>query len=305
MKSSVFPAMGTEIRLVTPRDGEGAHARALRAIVALFADTERALSRFSEASELSRLNRAGGPLVVSPLLFEALTRAGQHFVATRGRFDPAVGSDLLDAGYTRSFAPGALDRPERPSPAGEHPSFAHLQLDAARRSVLRPPGLVLDLGGFVKGWTADRAARLLPETSVIDAGGDVVLRGRGEDGEGWLLDVEDPFDAREILRTLRVSDCAVATSGVNRRRWLAGGEEQHHLIDPRTRRPSRSDLAQVTVLASSAERAEVLAKTALLLGAREGRRWLGGHPGIGALLVGRDRSVETVGRLSAGCVMEA
>jgi thiamine biosynthesis lipoprotein len=297
MKSSTFRAMGTDVRVVTPIGG--AHEDVLGAVVSTFADAERRFSRFAEDSELSRLNRATGPTVVSPLLFDALMRAKRHVEATRGLFDPAVGSDLLAAGYVRSFAPGALDRPEPARRARPHGAFADLALDAATRAVRRPPGVLLDLGGFVKGWTVDRAARLLPAVGVIDAGGDAVLRGGGAVGEGWVLDVEDPFDAGDVVRTLRVSGCAVATSGIHRRRWVAGGEEQHHLIDPRTGRPSRSDVAQVTVLAASAEEAEVLAKTALLLGAREGLRWMRARAGVRGVLVRRDRTIETVGEVEA------
>ncbi len=56
----------------------------------------------------------------------------------------------------------------------------------------------------------------------------------------------------------------MATSGRDRRRWVRGGEEQHHLIDPSTGRPSVSDLVRVTVVAGSAADAEVLAKAAFL-----------------------------------------
>lgn len=299
MKCSIFRAMGTDVRVVTPHDHRSSHEDAVRAITATFADAERCFSRFAEDSELSRLNRATGPTVVSPLLFAALSRAKRHVAATRGLFDPAMGSDLLAAGYVRSFAPHALDRPEPARPARAHGTFADLAIDAATRTVHRPPGVLLDLGGFVKGWTADRAARLLPAISVIDAGGDAVLRGGGADGDGWLLDVEDPFDADSVVWTLRVSDCAVATSGVNRRRWLSGGHEQHHLIDPRTRRPASSDVAQVTVLAKSAEEAEVLAKTTLLLGSRDGLRWMRARAGIRGVIVLRDRTIETVGEVEA------
>jgi thiamine biosynthesis lipoprotein len=40
----------------------------------------------------------------------------------------------------------------------------------------------------------------------------------------------------------------------------------HHLLDPRTRRPARTDLVQATVLTHSARTAEVLAKAAVILG---------------------------------------
>jgi thiamine biosynthesis lipoprotein len=132
---------------------------------------------------------------------------------------------------------------------------------------------------------------------MIDAGGDAALRGEGPDGAGWLVDVEDPADARRVVKTLRIRDRAVATSAPNRRRWRTGAGAAHHLIDPRTGAPASSELAQVTVVAPDAEQADVLAKVAFVLGADEGARWLGRRPGIGGVLVLRDGSSLVVGEL--------
>lgn len=59
----------------------------------------------------------------------------------------------------------------------------------------------------------------------------------------------------------------------------------HHLIDPRTGRPSQSDLHTVTVLAPTAVEAEVAAKVALILGRRAGRRYLEQRGLSGVLLI--------------------
>jgi thiamine biosynthesis lipoprotein len=175
--------------------------------------------------------------------------------------------------------------------------FDSVAVDRSRRTVALPPGVSLDFGGFIKGWTVDRAARLLPPNAAIDAGGDAMLRGAGPDGRGWIVDVEDPTDpAREVL-TLRVRDRAVATSAPNRRRWRTPSGELHHLIDPRTGRPGESDLAQVTVLGDTVEATEVLAKTVFFLGAREGARFLHRQHGVAAVLVRADGRVEVVGKL--------
>jgi thiamine biosynthesis lipoprotein ApbE len=60
----------------------------------------------------------------------------------------------------------------------------------------------------------------------------------------------------------------VATSGVNRRRWRAGGRPMHHLIDPSTGRPLAGGASQVTVFAPSVGAAEVAAKALLVAAAR-------------------------------------
>jgi thiamine biosynthesis lipoprotein len=203
---------------------------------------------------------------------------------TDGLFDPAVGGVLSAMGYDRSFAPGALDsaRPSRPPRAAR---FLDVVLEERTRTVVRPCHVLIDLGGMAKGHTVDRAALHLAEAGAIDAGGDAALRGFAPSGGAWLVEIEDPQEPSRTIATLAVSNAAVATSAPNRRWWRLGASIAHHLIDPRTGTPSTSDLLQATVTAPSAELADVLAKTAFLLGAREGRRFLEGRPGVGGVLV--------------------
>jgi thiamine biosynthesis lipoprotein len=63
-------------------------------------------------------------------------------------------------------------------------------------------------------------------------------------------------------------DGAVCTSTTLRRRWQIDGMTMHHVIDPRTGRPTCSDLSFASVIAGSARAAEVLAKSVLLAGSQ-------------------------------------
>ena len=272
-----FTAMTTEIRVVVPHVDEGEERRLAACVVARFERSEQTFSRFREQSELSAWNRAPGTFEPSEELRGALWRAARYESLTGGLFSARVGATLRAQGYDRSFAPGALDRDEPPA------------------SAPRSAGEI-DLGGMIKGWTVDRAAEELPAGSAVDAGGDMRLGGGGPDGTGWLVDVEDPRDARATLITLRVRDAAVATSAPNRRTWRRGAARTHHLIDPRTGAASESDLAQVTVVASSAERADVMAKAAFVAGRARGRALLEAV-GLGGVFVMRDGDVALVGRL--------
>jgi thiamine biosynthesis lipoprotein len=288
-----FRAMNTEIAVAAPALAPTAQEALARDIATTFDDAEQRFSRFRPDSELSRLNRDRGPTVVSQAMLDALIAARRHEIATGGLFDPAVGGALASAGYDRSFAPGRLDLDHdlsAPAPA----RFRDVVIGAATRIVHRPPHLRIDLGGIVKGRTIDLAARLLPEVGVVDAGGDAVLRGDGPDGGGWRVDVEDPRDARRVLITLLIADRAVATSAPNRRRWRAGAAWAHHLIDPRTSLPARSDLLQATAIAPTSEEADVLAKVAFLLGASAGTRFLQ-ERGAAGILVTADGEVHRVG----------
>ena len=80
-----------------------------------------------------------------------------------------------------------------------------------------------------------------------------------------------------------------------RQRRRFGALVAHHLIDPRTGAPACSDLAQVTVVAATAERADVMAKVLYLLGAAEGARVVAAQRELGAVLVTRTHEVRVVG----------
>lgn len=289
-----FHAMGTEVTVGAPELSLAEEAVLAERVASLFEAREQRFSRFRADSELSRLLASEGPTVVSPELFDALCSAKRHHLATGGLFEPAVGATLVALGYDRSFHHGRPDRAvARPAPP--YASIRELDLEPRSRTVVRPAALGLDLGGLVKGRTVDEAAALLPSFGVVEAGGDAYLRGAGPDGRGWSVEVEDPRDPSRVLVALRVADRGVATSAPNRRRWSVGGATVHHLVDPRTGAPSCSDLAQVTVVAASAELADVLAKTFFLLGRVAAREALVAFPEVGALLVGIDGGVERIG----------
>ncbi|MGH2460336.1 MAG: FAD:protein FMN transferase [Chloroflexota bacterium] len=284
-----FRAMNTDVVavVVAPDRPESATA-ALREVEALFVQVEATLSRFRPESELSQMNRrAGEPFHASPLLFAVVAAALEVARATKGVFDPTILGALVAAGYDRSFenVPPELDDPVLP-PIGPRPRWRDVHLVSATRTIVLPKGAGLDLGGIGKGWTVDRAMERLGIFAGfgIDAGGDLSCRGTRADGRPWTVGIQDPRQPDRDLAVLAVREGAVATSTVARRHWYRAGEAQHHLIDPRTGRPGRTDVRSATVLAGAAVRAETLAKVALLLGSREGSRFLDDQTDAAGLL---------------------
>ena len=221
-------------------------------------------TRFESGSELSRLNAMSGAWVAVSEELEALLRlALDAHERSGGLVHAGVLPALRAAGYTRTFADGptvaTLERSRPLPPLGEM-----LELEPGRARLA--PGSALDLGGLAKGWLADRCCEQLGPNALVNLGGDLRARGPGPGGEGWPVGFAD--------RTVLLIDMGAATSGTTRRRW---GEGLHHLIDPRTGLPARSDLEEVSVLARTAADAEILAKTALLLGREPAELWLQGR----------------------------
>ena len=115
----------------------------------------------------------------------------------------------------------------------------------------------------MKGALADMLIDELGD-AVCNLGGDLRVRGAGPEGDGWHIALCD----RSVVA---LPDGAVCTSGITVRRW---GHSMHHLIDPRTGMPARTDLAEVSVVTDSALRGEVYAKSAVLLGGAAGIAFL-------------------------------
>jgi len=246
-----FHSMGCEVVV------GGAAPEEVSAVEQLFVERERIFSRFLAGSELNRVNACTGrPVLVSTLFAQAVAIALQVAEETEGLVDPTVGRAVEEAGYVCDFAQLESD----PSPAGQPAPGAWASLRVRGRCVWAPPGVLLDLNGIVKALAVEDALALLAADGFVSAGGDLAARGE--------ITVSLPGGDAVLLKS-----GALATSGSVKRRWFRGGELQHHLIDPRTGRPSRSPWEQVTVCGATCLAADVAAKAAYLVGT-EGPAWL-------------------------------
>ena len=208
------------------------------------------------------------------LLFEAASEALGWACVTDGVFDPTVIDVLEASGYDRPFEHIACGGPVATAdrPRTERGRWRAIELDVDRNIITMPAGMRIDLGGIGKGYTVDHAiAALGPRANaMVNASGDLYAAGDGPDGDGWYVGVQDPFALDQDIAVLNINDCGVATSGSIKRRWTVGDTRYHHLIDPREGRSAASDLITVTVVAPTATQADVLAKTAFLLGGEKG-----------------------------------
>jgi thiamine biosynthesis lipoprotein len=279
-----FRAMGTEMELLLDADSNAPLAGAEEELRRL----ESLLSRFLPGSELSRLNAAGS-LDVGPELLELAELALAARERTDGRFDPTVHDALVAAGYDRPF--DLLDPASRPVDTPRARCAGAVAVDRHAGRIALEPGYRLDLGGIAKGWAADRVVAFLSESgpALVNAGGDVSAA-----GAAWPVGVETPAGTL----TLELEAGGIATSGRDRRVWQRDGEERHHVIDPVTGVPATSDVLTVTVAATSAAEAEVLATSLFLAGSLERAAAEADAKAIPAVVVGAGGEVRLAGGLS-------
>ena len=283
-----FRAMGCQMQAILESQSESV-PELLGQTPAWFEEWEQCLSRFRPNSELNRLNAsAGWPTPVSETLWDVFQTALEAEKASSGLVTPTVLQALVAAGYDSSF--DVLPRERESVQASGWPSagsLAEVSWDQTTRSICLPLDLHLDFGGVAKGWAAHQAAKRLAGLGavMVSAGGDIAISAGRSDGSPWVIGVDDPFNAGEILEMLMVGACGVATSASDYRRWKLGGRWNHHIIDPRSGLPAQTDVLAATVVAPDVMQAEMAAKTALILGSQRGMNWLESNAKLAGLFV--------------------
>jgi thiamine biosynthesis lipoprotein len=125
----------------------------------------------------------------------------------------------------------------------------------------RPDGSI-DPAGFVKGWAAERAARLLAEAGLknyyLRIGGDIQAHGRQATGDKWRVGIVDPHDATRIHSYVDIPEnWAIATSGVAERGQHIWGKDSQ---------PTNSQFSSMTVIGPHLMWADAFATIGYALG---------------------------------------
>lgn len=267
MHVATFRAMGSACRIVT--DGPKALASAARSMVE---DLDTRWSRFNAESEISNLNNHSGHIVLlSPNTFSLVQHGEAARVATTGRFNPLMLSQLESLGYERDWAEG-------PTPADwdsiESASHQPIELFEEIGAARLPPGCRFDPGGIGKGLAADLVTDFLvnegAQSTSVELGGDLRVTGTPWYGPAWRIGVAHPFDPLLEIGAFTPSHGAVATSSRLGKAWSDKAEPLHHLLDPATGLPADTDVVEASCCAATAWWAEVVAKAALISGAEAG-----------------------------------
>lgn len=287
--------MGTKVHVVVAGGDQGHLLYARNRVFEL----EGLWSRFRSDSDVSRANAAPGRAVAIAAETEALLRLALDAVALSGGvFDPTVHDALVAAGYDRSFEQVDWHSgPARhPGWIGPVPGCAGIEVDAG--FVRLPEGTRLDLGGIGKGYAADLVAgevRALGASGVcVNLGGDLRVSGTAPGGGSvWPIAIDDPWGAPAPTAMIGLTEGALATSSVLRRRWADASGCGHHLINPRTGQPARTEVVSASVIAADATWAEVFAKCIVIEGPAAGLRRVGAAGLAGVVILEDGSTIRT------------
>jgi thiamine biosynthesis lipoprotein len=265
--------MGTEVTITvvapTAKEGEAAIDAGM-AEVRRFDDM---MSLYKDASEITMINLAAGkrPVRVSPEMIDAVMQAAEISRRSGGVFDVTIGP--LVVLWKMRLKEGKVPSEEELKNVLRLVDYRNIIIDEKASTIfLKRPGMIMDLGGM-KGYIADKVADLFKRQGIRNAlialAGDIWALGHREDGKPWRIGVQHPRDKEKTLAVLELSDRYVCTSGDYERFVIKEKKRYHHIIDPRTGKPS-TGIISVTLVGERGAFIDPLAKVPFILGAEKG-----------------------------------
>jgi len=265
--------MGTQVTItvVAPTAEQG--EAAIEAGMAEVRRFDAMMSLYKDNSEITRVNLAAGkqPVRVSPEMIEAVEQAAEISRRSGGVFDVTIGP--LVVLWQMRLKEGKVPSDEEISRVRPLVNFRNIIINKKDSTIfLKRSGMIMDLGGM-KGYIADQVAGLIKRRGITNAlialAGDIWALGHREDGKPWRIGVQHPREKERTLAVLELSDRYVCTSGDYERFVIKEKKRYHHIIDPRTGKPS-TGIISVTLVGNKGALIDPLAKVPFILGADKG-----------------------------------
>lgn len=287
--------MGTTVSITIVQDNAVDAESAIDSAMAELRRLDAMMSDYKETSEVSGVNRAAGktPVHVSPEMIEIVEAAVIASRISDGAFDVTI-APLAQLWRTR-LKEGRVPTDAEIANARALVNYRDIVIDKnASCLFLRRSGMRLDFGGM-KGYMADRIVALLKkkgtEKALVALAGDICGFGLREDGKPWTISIQHPRERNTTLGVVELSNKCISTSGDYERFVITGNERYHHILDPRTGRPSKGVIS-ATVVGERGAFIDPMAKAMFIHGAAPGLE-LASKYGLDILIV------DEAGRLTA------
>ncbi len=301
---------------------------------------EKLWSHTREGSDIWRLNHAQGEAVPIDIETAKILQLSRHYrEETAGLFDVSMApvAELWNYRKAQVPKPAEIARALEIAKTG-HPRIMedHAQLPTSESKV----SLGGIAKGYIADRVSEFLEDRNVHDTLINLGGNIVVKGRPFLAEApqryWRVGIRSPKHASRRkaaeecaaaiarsphgtdLRALRnctpskeepacileLSDCSVVTSSIYERCFTDEyGNIHHHIVDPRTGRPSNSDLASATVVSKRSIDGDGFSTALLIMGSYWAKKYTEGHPDLEAVFITRDGRIEATSgiREAMGC----
>ena len=256
------------------------------------------MSTYIDNSLISKINK-GENLPIDPHFEKVLSASMDIYKQSNGSFDPSIGQLINAWGFGKK---------ENHTPPTQKQIDSLLTLTGMDKVHIVTtgegvfvkkdnPNIQLNFNAIAQGYTSDVIADYFLSKQIsnfiVEVGGELVIHGRNTlKNKPWRIGIDNPLqkpdEDREIVATVELTDCGLATSGNYRKLWTDSltGQKYVHTINPKTGLPQPSNLLSATVIAPSAMLADGYATTLMALGGIEkAKDFLAQHKELKAVLL--------------------
>ena len=261
------------------------------------------MSTYIDNSLITKINK-GEHLPIDPHFEKVLSASMDIYSESEGVFDPSIGQLINAWGF------GKKENHTPPTQKQIESLLALTGMDKVHVATTPKgtfvekdnPNIQLNFNAIAQGYTSDVIADYFLSKHItnfiVEVGGEIVIHGRNTlKGKSWTIGIDNPLqkpdEDREIVATVELTDCGLATSGNYRKLWMDSltGQKYVHTLNPKTGRPQPSNLLSATVIAPSAMLADGYATTLMALGGIEkAKDFLAQHKELKAVLLYSDEA---------------
>ena len=260
-------------------------------------ELESTLSINENGTLVDEINENAGinPVKVDDDTYNLIEKGLEYSNLSNGLFDISVGPivKLWSIGLPEARVP-SLEEIQAKLPLV---NYKDVELNNSDKTVyLKNKGMMLDLGGIAKGYTADVISSILTdegvESAIINLGGNIFTHGKKVNGSDWKIGIQDPFSERGgIIGTLTTSNKSVVTSGIYERYIEEDGVRYHHILNPSTGYPYDNEIAGITIVSDKSIDGDALSTSVFAMGVEEGMKFVNSQSGIDAIFVTKDNKI--------------
>jgi len=279
--------MGSPFKLVFYTSSDSSAQDAAGKAFQRIEELNEIMSDYRDGSEINLLSAQSGNgkwIRVSKDLYEILEISLDIAKKTNGDFDVTVGPlvQMWRHATRKSIFPSQQEIDDTKAKTG----YSKMKLNPSTQSVLlTQKGMRLDIGGLGKGFAAEKAIEVLRnlgiKSAMMDAGGKIVLADPPPGEKGWNITISNGSDS---LKTMQLSNIALATSGPTYRYFEYKGVRYSHILNPRTGTGLLFHV-RTTAICSNGTVADALATAFSVSGIKSGKKYVKKFPGTKVWMV--------------------
>lgn len=260
-------------------------------------ELEKTLSINENGTLVDEINAEAGikPVKVDDDTYNIIKKGIEYAELSNGLFDISVGPivKLWNIGLPEAKVPTQDEINEKLPLIG----YSDIELNENDKTVfLKRTGMMIDLGGIAKGYTADVISDILTEegvkSAIINLGGNVFTHGKKINGDDWRVGIQNPFSDRgDIVGNITTSNKSIVTSGIYERYIEKDGVKYHHILSPKTGYPYENEIAGITIISDTSADGDALSTSVFAMGVEEGMKFVNSIDGIDAIFITKDYEV--------------